>query len=214
MCSSPLICSGTARPGIARTWMRSRRSAGLGFGSSTSAVPVLATCMRSRKHFVAPTHTSRRLGNREMIDVTTRSTSGCNPIAQRVGMASADLGVQRLQSFSRRPPWRASQSMRGASEPTLGLTRRFAGGAALGSSTIEVFPTAFAEGGYSTGLQWRWVPLWRSTSTSLPARARGAVERDGEVHRSPVVRVPHPTARRHESAGRRRWSGYMKPIKC
>ncbi|HEU5036867.1 MAG TPA: hypothetical protein VFT70_07675 [Nocardioides sp.] len=42
--------------------------------------------------------------------------------------------------------------MGGASESTLGLIRCFAGGAVVGSLAIEVFPKAFRESGYSTGL--------------------------------------------------------------
>lgn len=40
----------------------------------------------------------------------------------------------------------------GVSESTLGLIRGFAGGAVIGSLAIEVFPKAFKEAGYSTGL--------------------------------------------------------------
>lgn len=40
----------------------------------------------------------------------------------------------------------------GASEETLGLIRSFAGGAVVASLAIEVFPKAFKESGYSTGL--------------------------------------------------------------
>lgn len=40
----------------------------------------------------------------------------------------------------------------GASDSTLGLIRGFAGGAVVGSLAIEVFPKAFKESGYSTGL--------------------------------------------------------------
>lgn len=42
--------------------------------------------------------------------------------------------------------------MGGASEATLALVRSFAGGAVVGSLAIEVFPEAFQEGGYSSGL--------------------------------------------------------------
>lgn len=42
--------------------------------------------------------------------------------------------------------------MGGASESTLALIRSFAGGAVIGSLAIEVFPKAFKESGYSTGL--------------------------------------------------------------
>lgn len=42
--------------------------------------------------------------------------------------------------------------MGGASEEALGLIRSFAGGAVIGSLAIEVFPKAFKESGYSTGL--------------------------------------------------------------
>ncbi len=40
----------------------------------------------------------------------------------------------------------------GASDSTLGLIRSFAGGAVVGSLAIEVFPKAFKESGYSTGI--------------------------------------------------------------
>jgi len=40
----------------------------------------------------------------------------------------------------------------GASDSTLGLIRSFAGGAVVGSLAIEVFPKAFKESGYSTGV--------------------------------------------------------------
>lgn len=40
----------------------------------------------------------------------------------------------------------------GASESSLALIRSFAGGAVVGSLTIEVFPTAFKESGYGTGV--------------------------------------------------------------
>ena len=40
----------------------------------------------------------------------------------------------------------------GASDSTLGLIRSFAGGAVIGSLAIEVFPKAFKEGGYTTGV--------------------------------------------------------------
>jgi ZIP family zinc transporter len=40
----------------------------------------------------------------------------------------------------------------GASVSTLGLMRSFAGGAVVGSLALEVFPKAFKESGYSTGL--------------------------------------------------------------
>ena len=40
----------------------------------------------------------------------------------------------------------------GASDATLGLIRSFAGGAVVGSLAIEVFPKAFKESGYSTGI--------------------------------------------------------------
>lgn len=40
----------------------------------------------------------------------------------------------------------------GASDATLGLIRSFAGGAVVGSLAIEVFPKAFKESGYSTGV--------------------------------------------------------------
>ncbi len=40
----------------------------------------------------------------------------------------------------------------GASDSALGLIRSFAGGAVVGSLAIEVFPKAFKESGYSTGV--------------------------------------------------------------
>ena len=40
----------------------------------------------------------------------------------------------------------------GASDSALGLIRSFAGGAVVGSLAIEVFPKAFKESGYSTGI--------------------------------------------------------------
>ncbi len=40
----------------------------------------------------------------------------------------------------------------GVPDPALGLIRSFAGGAVVGSLAIEVFPKAFKESGYSTGL--------------------------------------------------------------
>ena len=40
----------------------------------------------------------------------------------------------------------------GASESTLGLIRSFAGGAVVGSLAVEVFPKAFKESGYATGV--------------------------------------------------------------
>ncbi len=40
----------------------------------------------------------------------------------------------------------------GASESTLGLIRSFAGGAVVGSLAIEIFPKAFKESGYYTGV--------------------------------------------------------------
>lgn len=43
-------------------------------------------------------------------------------------------------------------AMGGASEQTLALIRCFAGGAVVGSLAIEVFPQAFKESGYTTGL--------------------------------------------------------------
>ena len=39
-----------------------------------------------------------------------------------------------------------------SSPPPFGLIRSFAGGAVVGSLAIEVFPKAFQESGYSTGL--------------------------------------------------------------